>query len=80
MAKPNITPDGHITFREAEHIVAKGTCFRKCLLLSIGYEKDGFAVLTEGFEPLKYSEVCADGASDAVPYGTVMLLPAVAVM
>ena len=33
ICEANITPAGHITFRAAEHIIAKGTCFRKCLLL-----------------------------------------------
>ena len=33
ICEANIMPKEHITFRAAEHIIAKGTCFRKCLLL-----------------------------------------------
>lgn len=35
---------------ERVDFVEKSTCLHKCFFLSMGYEKDGFAFLIDGFE------------------------------
>ena len=58
--RSNFTRRRRISHREAvfhppERVdfVEKSTCESKCFFLSMGYVKDGFAFLIDGFEPLE---------------------------